>query len=544
MEAWVEMIRNARHTHLMLLLLNVVLVAPAGGQHVHDVPMPRGFDEPMRLYEVGLGLLTRPITTRSPEAQRYFDQGIQLLYSFSPRDAARSFREAWRRDTECAMCYFGEAWAWGPYLNGDMAAEDAPRAYAAIQQAKRLVTDRTPAVERALIEAMAIRYKATHDAVEREKLDTLYAQAMSRVYEQFPRDLEVGTLYGEALMLIEPRRGRWDATRPEVQRIHQVLEAVLSVDISHPGACHLLVHATESTTVPGKAERCADLLGNSIPGASHINHMPSHTYNRIGRWGDAVRANLQAWHSDLKAAIGEGFAIYPSHNLHMLLFSASFDGQGAIAIQAAKDYAKISDGGVFYQVLTLIRFGRFDEVLQLREPPRQPLYRGLWDFGFGYAHLRAGHADSARAYLDRVEAAAATGDSVNFRGHTAGSLLGVAGGILRAEILRADGRTAESIPVLEQAVSLEDALRYDEPEPLNFSARHWLGAQLLELGRAAEAETVYRRSLDDHPHNGWSLIGLEQALRAQGKTQAADQAKDEFLRAWARSDTWIRASRF
>jgi tetratricopeptide (TPR) repeat protein len=304
------------------------------------------------------------------------------------------------------------------------------------------------------------------------------------------------------------------------------------------------VHATESTTVPGKAERCADLLGNSIPGASHINHMPSHTYNRIGRWGDAVQANLQAWHSDLKAAIGEGFAIYPSHNLHMLLFSASFDGQGAIAIQAAKDYAKISDGGVFYQVLTLIRFGRFDEVLQLREPPRQPLYRGLWDFGFGYAHLRTGHADSARAYLNRVETAAAAGDSVNFRGHTAGSLLGVAGGILRAEILRADGRTAESIPVLEQAVSLEDALRYDEPEPLNFSARHWLGAQLLELGRAAEAETVYRRSLDDHPHNGWSLIGLEQALRVQGKTQAADQAKEEFLRAWARSDTWIRASRF
>jgi tetratricopeptide (TPR) repeat protein len=538
------MIRNVRHTYLMGLSLCVLLAARAAGQHVHDVPMPRGFDEPMRLYEVGLGPLTRPITTRSPEAQRYFDQGIQLLYAFSPRDAARSFREAWRRDPDCAMCYFGEAWAWGPYLNGDMAADDAPRAFAAIERAKQLVTDRTPAVERALIEAMAIRYQAKHDPVEREKLDTLYAQAMSRVYGRFPRDLEVGTLYAEALMLIEPRRGRWDAARPEVQRIHQVLESVLSVDIAHPGACHLLVHATESTTVPGKAERCADLLGNSIPGASHINHMPSHTYNRIGRWGDAVRANLQAWHSDLKAGIGEGFAIYPSHNLHMLLFSASFDGQGAIAIQAARDYAKISDGGVFYQVLTLIRFGRFDEVLQLREPPRQPLYRGLWDFGFGYAHLRAGRADSARAYLDRVENAAAAGDSVNFRGHTAGSLLGVVGGILRAEILRAEGRTAESIPALEQAVSLEDALRYDEPEPLNFSARHWLGAQLLELGRPAEAETVYRRSLEDHPHNGWSLIGVEQALRAQGKTEAADQAKEEFLRAWARSDTWIRASRF
>jgi tetratricopeptide (TPR) repeat protein len=527
------------------LVLLALLPAAAASQHTHDVPMPRGFDEPMRLYEVGLGRFTRPITTGSREAQQFFDQGVQLLYAFAPDEAARSFREAWKRDPNCAMCYFGEAWAWGPYLNGDMAPDDAPRAYAAAQRAKQLAPGRTTPAERALIDAMAVRYVEKHDPVERERLDTAYAAAIGKVYAAHPEDLDAGTLYAEALMLIEPRRGRWDASRAEVQRIHQVLESVLARDISHPGACHLLIHGTESTNVPGKAERCADLLGNSIPGASHINHMPSHTYNRVGRWAEAVRANLQAWHSDLKAEVGEGFAIYPSHNLHMLLFSASFDGQGAIAIQAARDYAKISNGGVFYHVLALLRFGRFDEILELRAPPAQPLYRGLWDFGFGYAHLRKGNVDSARVYLDRVEQGAAhMGDSVNFRGHTAGSLLGVASGILRAELLRGEGRQAEAISLLERAVAMEDALRYDEPEPLNFTARHWLGAHLLESGRAPEAEAVYRQSLEDHPHNGWSLIGLAQALRAQSKTAEAEQAQQAFAAAWARSDTWIRSSRF
>jgi len=525
-------------------VLLLILPAGASGQHTHEVPMPRGFEQPMRLYDVGLGPFSRPVTTRSRESQQFFDQGMQLLYAFAPAEAARSFREAWKRDPDCAMCYFGEAWAWGPYLNGDMSADDAPRAHAAVQRAKQLAPGRTTPVERALIEAMSVRYAERHDAVERERLDTTYAEAIGKVYAAHPEDLDAGTLYAEALMLLEPRRGRWDASRAEVQRIHQVLESVLARDLSHPGACHLLIHATESTNVPGKAERCAALLGSSIPGASHINHMPSHTWNRVGRWADAVRANLQAWHSDLKAEIGEGFAIYPSHNLHMLLFSASFDGQGAIAIQAAKDYAKISNGGVFYHVLTLLRFGRFDEILELRSAPAQPLYRGLWDFGFGYAHLRRGNADSARTYLERVERGASLGDSVAFRGHTATSLLGVASGILRAELLRSEGGQAEAISVLERAVALEDALRYDEPEPLNFTARHWLGAHLLEAGRAQEAESVYRQSLDDHPHNGWSLIGLGQALRAQGRIAEADRVQQEFADAWARSDTWIRASRF
>src|SRR5690606_7092639 len=277
-------------------------------------------------------------------------------------------REAQKRDPSCAMCWFGEAWAWGPYLNGPMSASNAPRAYAAIREAVRL-RDNATDVERALIDAMAERYEPMHDAARRAPLDTAYAQALAEVYVRFPDDTDVGTLYAEALMLLEPRRGNWDVQKPAVQRIHALLDDVLTRDLHHPGACHLYIHATESTVRPEKAEACAEHLGRSIPGASHINHMPTHTFNRIGRWGDAVRANIESWHSDLKAEIGEGFAIYPSHNLHMLLFAASYDGQGAVAIQAAKDYAKITRDGAFYRTLTLARFGRFDEVLELSDPP-------------------------------------------------------------------------------------------------------------------------------------------------------------------------------
>ncbi|MCA9739257.1 MAG: hypothetical protein KC645_16640, partial [Gemmatimonadetes bacterium] len=261
-----------------------------------------GADGPMPLYsEQVLGPHQRTVTTTSREAQAYFNQGMQLLYSFTPPDAARSFREAQRRDATCAMCFFGEAWALGPYLNGPMRAEDAPAAWEAVRKAQELARDRSNEIERALIDAMAVRYERRHDAAARVRLDSAYARALAEVWREYPDDPEVGTLYGESLMLLLPRRGNWDLNDPTVQEVHRTLEAVLSKDIRHPGACHLYIHATESTTAPGKAEACAEHLGNAIPGASHINHMPSHTYNRIGRWADAVRANVQAWHSDQKS---------------------------------------------------------------------------------------------------------------------------------------------------------------------------------------------------------------------------------------------------
>jgi tetratricopeptide (TPR) repeat protein len=523
------------------------LVLGAAASVVAQTPeYPPEFDETMPLHHDGKGLgpFSRAITTASAEAQLYFDQGIQLLYAFDPAGAARSFREAWKLDPDCAMCYFGEAWAWGPYLNGPMTAPDAPRAYVAIQKALELSDDHASEVERALIEAMTVRYEAEHDADRRRELDERWAEAANAVYERYPDDLDAGFLAGESLMLLQPRRGRWDHENPEVIEIHRVLETVLTTDITHPGACHLYIHATEPTEVPGKAEGCADYLGQSIPGASHIQHMPSHTYNRIGRWGDAVRANTDAWHSDLKAAYGEGFAIYPSHNLHMLLFAASNDGQGAVAIQAGRDYAELMDGATFYTALTMVRFGRFEDVIALQDPPEGTVFRGLYDFGKGYAHLRMGDEGTARWYLHLMEKAIEDDPDNAFRGHTATQLLGVTRAMLEGEILRANGELDRAIEVLREGGEIEDGLRYDEPEPLPFSVYTWLGDALHEAGRYAEAEEAFRHELYKHPHNGWSLFGLERALRAQGKDAEADEVHADFRDAWARSDTYLRSPVF
>lgn len=434
----------------------------------------------------------------------------------------------------------------GPYLNGPMLPDDAGAAHAAAARATLAATARATPVERELIAAMARRYAPVHPVSGRKSLDSAFASAMAGVHERHPEQLGAATLYADALMLLEPRRGVWPVSKPSVARIHGVLEHVLARDIAQPGACHLYIHATETSDRVTRAERCADLLRTAMPGASHLNHMPSHTYNRVGRWADAVRANIEAVQADGRAAYGEAFAIYPAHNLHMLSYSAAVDGQGAVALQAAADLARMVPGadGNAFRALTLVRFGRFAEVLELRARPTHPIHRGLWSFAMGHAHLRLGHADSALKHLHQIDSLVQhTPGHVVLRQHTARGLLGVVGGILRGELAIAAGRRDEGIAALEAAVAAEDGLQYDEPEPLPFAARDWLGAALLDAGRAADAERVYAAALEDRPNNGWSLFGLERALRVQGRTTDADRARASFQGAWARADVWLRASR-
>jgi tetratricopeptide (TPR) repeat protein len=522
---------------LVLTLQPQTLAARQHDEH----PMPADFDQPIRLYASGLGKFTWPISSRSPEAQAYFNQGFQLMYAFAKPEAGRSFREAQRRDPSCAICYWGEAWAWGSYVNGRMTAQQAPRAYAAIQKALSLSKEHADDKERALIRAMSTRYSATFNPAATRAQDQAYGQAMKAVWQRFPDDPDIATLYAEAAFLLLPRPGALDIKNPGVIEVLRVLEGVLAKDVHHAGACHLYVHTTELTTEPARAEQCVEVLGNAMPGASHINHMPSHTWSKVGRWGDAVRASLQAWQSDQKAAAGgDAFITYPAHDLQMLVFAASMDGQGSVAIQAGSGLARLTRDPM-YRGLALVRFGRFAEIPAIGARPSGDLASGMWDFVQGYAQLRKGDVTAARASLDRLVATAGTSKAL-FKIHPVAVLLHVVGGILDGEIRRGAGDVTGAVTAFEQAVAAEDTLLVDEPEPLPFPARHWLGAGLLQAKRFADAEQVYRTDLARHPKNGWSLRGLQQALDGQRKPSGA--VADQFRASWVRADTPIDASRF
>jgi tetratricopeptide (TPR) repeat protein len=511
----------------------------ASGPQMDHPTTPAAFNGRIDLYKVGLGPFTRPISSQNREAQAFFNQGFQLTYAFAKPEAVRSFREAETRDPTCAICYWGEAWAWGSDLNWTMAAEEAPYAYAAVQKAVALAEAHATANEKAFIQALSVRYVQHFDPAKRAEQDRAYADAMKKVTDAYPDDLDAAALYAEALFLLEPRAGRRDIANPNVQRIVGVLERVLKTDLRHPGACHLYIHIVESTSEPERATACAESLGSAIPGASHIIHMPSHIWTQIGRWGDAVEASLNAWHSDLKSQLGEGIAIYPWHDLQMLIYAASMDGQGAIAMQAGRDYSHLTKNPL-YLLLTQVRFGRFEDIVDMATRPAGTLSGPAWDFAQGYAHLRTNNMVAAKADLARLQNAVNTSTSA-FGANTAKQIFGILAGILQGEIARADDLPA-ALTAFEKAVTIEDSLIWEEPEALPFSPRHWLGAALLQAGRYGEAEQVYRADLKKHPNNGWSLLGLAQALGAQGKPAAA--ANEEFVRSWARSDTWLRLSRF
>jgi tetratricopeptide (TPR) repeat protein len=472
-------------------------------------------------------------------AQTYFDQGFQLMYSFAKEDSARSFKASHTADPDCAICYWGEAWSWGSYLNGAMTTAQSPRAYYALQQALARIQGAT-AKEADMIRALAIRYVEDFDPETRRIQDQAYADAMGELSAKYPNDLDIATLYGESLFLLEERRGYRQLDDPNVTRLHGVLLAVLEKDIRHPGACHLLVHATESTSTPELAAPCARFLGGSIPGASHINHMPSHTWNEMGLWHDAVRANTLAWHSDQKAAIGEGFAIYPTHNLTMLYYAASMGGESAAAVQAAKDLAKLNNNTSMHS-MALIRFGRFDEVLDITEPPTGEINLSMYDFSQGYAALKSGDTDKARDAMQSLKELTET-TTARFRFHGGKDIVGALAGILEGEIAWTEGNIEAAADAFRLATDYYDKLNYDEPEPLPFSPRHWLGAAYMELQAYDNALEVYRRDLSEHPHNIWSLFGIQQALAMIGESDPVID-KDLF-EALSYADIWMLNTKY
>jgi tetratricopeptide (TPR) repeat protein len=509
----------------------------------------------------GLGPHAFPVTTDSPRAQLFVNQGLNLAFGFNHAEAGRAFREAARLDPDCAMCYWGQALVLGPNINAPMAPEAEVDAQRLAQKAVALSGNATER-EQAYIRALAKRY--TGDANDRVAADRAYAEAMHEVMLQFPDDLDAAVLWAEAQMDTRP----WDywmpdgTPQPGTLELVAVLESVMVRSPGHPQALHLYIHAMESTDTPEKAEAAADRLAYLMPGAGHIVHMPAHIYQRVGRYADAAAANVRAIAADERyIAQCRAQGLYPMgyypHNIHFLWFAATAEGRSEVAIDAARKVAsKISDEtlagmpmlGMFRVVpyYALTRFGHWDAMLAEPAPPASDRFvTGIWHYARGLALVAKGNLDAADAELQQVREIAADPrlDYTLFSPNTAARILAIAPAALGGELAAARGNYDAAIASLSQAVRLEDSLVYTEPAEWNYPPRLALGAVLLDAGRPHEAEAVYWENLRNHPDNGWALHGLHEALLAQGKNEQAAVIESRFKVAWADADVAIEASR-
>jgi tetratricopeptide (TPR) repeat protein len=501
-----------------------------------------------------LGSLHHPITTTSEQAQRFFDQGLRLVYAFNHEEAIRSFEAAAQLDSQAAMPYWGIALALGPNINSEMEKKDERRAIEMVQKARRLAGHITP-VEQAYIEALVTRYVG-RKGVKRKGLDEAYAKAMRSVAQRFPEDADAATLFAEALMDLRP----WDFWKPDgrpqpgTEEIVTTLEAVLVKNPDHPGACHFYLHAVEASLQPERALPCADRLPGLMPGAGHLVHMPAHIYMRVGKYHEAVERNQQAAHVDeqyfaSQHPTGEYADGYYRHNLHFLWASLAMEGRNVEAMKAARDVAATitveeaskDRSKEFYlptPIFSMIRFDRWEELLKEPVPPKGlRLMDGMWRLGRGLALVATGRLPGAEG--EHVVLAGLTKQirrDLTTEEKTQRALLKIAERILSGEIAARRQRYDDAIRLFEEAIKMEEALPYSEPPLWPLSVRHHLGAVLLLADRPSEAEAVYHADLLRHPDNGWALTGLIQSLRAQQRDDQAAEAEDRFKKAWARAD--------
>jgi tetratricopeptide (TPR) repeat protein len=524
-----------------------------------DKPAPTGELAP-RLQN--LGAHTFPVTTRSKQAQLYFNQGVNLTYGFNHAEAARAFREAARLDPSLAMAYWGQALVLGPNINVPMTPDDEPKAYELAQKAVSMKAKASPR-EQAYIDAVAQRY--TGRAEDRTARDRAYAEAMRALSGKYPDDLDAATMFAESLMDLRPWNYWTPDGRPygETGEIVGTLEKVLARNPSHPGATHLYIHALEATKTPEKAEAAADRLLKLMPGAGHMVHMPSHIYQRVGRYADAIASNQAAAKADedyIAQCRAQGLypMVYYPHNVHFLWYAATADGQSRLAIESARKTASQVNAekldalpllGTFRVVpyYALTRFGKWDEMLAEPAPDaRHGFPHAAWHYARGIALIGKGRLDEAEAVLAEVRRLAADPklDYTLLSPNTAAAIFAAAPEVLAGELAAKRKEYDKAIAHLERAVRLEDSLVYTEPEEWHYPSRQALGAVLLEAGRPREAEVVYWDDLRRHAENGWSLFGLVQALRAQGKTGQAADVQKRLEKAWARADVTLTASRF
>ena len=500
------------------------------------------------------------ITTSSAAAQESFNRGLTLAYSFGHFAAEQEFRRALKADPNCAMAWWGIALVNGPHINFPLVPPDkAATAWLALTNAQRLAHSCSP-LEQDLVEALTARY-ANPQPDDRSPLDVGYANAMRKVWQAFPQSSDAAALFAEAAMDLHP----WDfwsnnAPQPWTPEILATLEQSMHLDPNNPGANHFYIHVIEGGPNPAKAVPQADRLRDLVPDSSHMVHMPSHIYARVGRWDDAAQANHAALLADKRYQTvypHPGFyAMYMAHNVHFLAFVSMMQGHSSEAIECARrmiatippeflqDYGFIADGYMAVVPEALMRFGRWEEILKEPDPgDALPLARALWRYTRATALNALGRTNETaveRAAFSR--AAAAVPKDRTMGNNPASDLLTIATLTLDAEIAAATNDFKTAIAKLGEAVSVQDDLHYDEPPDWIQPVRHTLGAVLMRAGRYPEAEGVYRADLKAYPENGWSLMGLRDALRRQGKESEADAIDQRFQKAWATADVKPRTT--
>ncbi len=523
-------------------------------------PSPTGALPP-RLMNVGAHAF--PVTTKNKQAQAFINQGVNLAYGFNHAEAARAFAEAARLDPNCAMAYWGHALVLGPNINVPMNPEDEPKAYELVQKAVSLKSKASQR-ERDWIDALAKRY--TGKADDRKANNAAYADAMRALAKKYPDDLDAATMFAEAMMDLSPW-GYWtrdSQPRPGTDEVIAALERVIQRNPKHPGALHYWIHLWEPTKNPERAEKAADALLPLAPAAGHLVHMPAHIYQRVGRYQDVVKSNQMAVAADedyIAQCRAQGvypLAYYP-HNIHFIWFGANLSGQSKLAIQSGKKTSEsvppaalqnlpFLQGFTVVHEYALLRFGKWDEILALPAPRHDSLFtRGIRHYARGMAFVGKNQLDKAWEELDQLERIAANPElakvPASFSANTAADILSIAPHVLAGELAARKGDNEQAVAHLTRAVLLQDALIYTEPDDWHYPVRHSLGAVLLAGGRPREAEVVYWQDLSKWPENGWSLFGLVQALKAQGKDDAAALAQKRFEKAWAHADIKLTSSR-
>lgn len=515
----------------------------------------------------GLDVLDFPVTTKKDLVQQYVNQGLVLAYGFNHAEAARSFYYATKLDPECAMAYWGFAYVLGPNYNAGMEPDNYERAYTAIQKAVQLSNDTISPKEKALIDALAKRY--VKDPVDnRSELDIAYSNAMAAVYEIFPNDADVATLYAESMMDLHPW-DLWDKkgnTKEWTPKIISTLEHALTVNPKHPGAHHFYIHVVETSFEPEKGLASSQLFDEDlVPGAGHLVHMPSHIYIRTGDYHKGTLSNIRAIAVDssyVSACNAQGaypLSYFP-HNYHFMAATATLEGNSKWAIEASDKVAAHSNTllmkepgwGTIQHYYTIpyyvyVKFGKWEEILEMKnEDPTLKYPEAVRNYARGMAFLGIKDIASAKIELASLENYA---NDENLKEITIWDinsvdvLLQIAKRVLKAEILASESNYEESIVLLREAAIIEDALNYNEPPDWFFSVRHHLGAVQIEAEKYKDAIDTFEEDLQRLPKNGWALHGIKLAYTKLNDTGKTSEIEERLKTIWATADVEITTSR-